>query len=66
VFFSPDVLLGRVCGRCLEDFVYVDSVCGDRAFSDFRFFRSWASSCIDIDNSAVVVMSLLKSILYVT
>ena len=65
MFFFPDVLLGRVCGRFLEDFVFVDSVCRGQAFSDFRFFRSWASSCIDMDNSVVVVISLLKSILYV-
>ena len=65
MFFFPDVLLGRVCGRCLEDSMFVDSVCGGRTFSDFRFFRSWASSCIDMDNSVVVVICLLKSILYV-
>ena len=34
---------------------------GDRGFSEFRFFQSWASSCIDIDidDSVVVVIQCI-------
>ena len=41
-------------------FVFSDFAYGDRGFSEFQFFQSWASSCIDIDivDSVVVVITV--------
>ena len=49
MFFSSDVLLRCMYGRFCEDLIFSDFVYGDRGFSEFRFFLSWASSCVDID-----------------
>ena len=60
MFFLPDVLLRCMYGRFFESFVFSDFVYGDRGFSEFQFFQSWASSCIDIDivDSVVVVITV--------
>ena len=59
MFFLPDVLLRCMYGRSFGDFVFSDFAYGDRGFSEFQFFQSWASSCIDIDivDSVVVVIT---------
>ena len=49
MFFSSDVLLRCMYGRFCEDRFFSDFVYEDRGFSEFRFFLSWASSCVDID-----------------
>ena len=49
MFFSSDVLLRCMYGRFCEDLIFSDFVYEDRGFSEFRFFLSWASSCVDID-----------------
>ena len=49
MFFSSDVLLRCMYGRFCEDLIFSDFVYRDRGFSEFRFFLSWASSCVDID-----------------
>ena len=62
MFFLPDVLLRCMHGRLFGGFVFSDFVYGDRGFSEFQFFQSWASSCIDIDidivDSVVVVITV--------
>ena len=79
MFFSSDVLLRCMYGRFCEDLIFSDFVCEDRGFSEFRFFLSWTSSCVDIDIDdvddcqsiyyVVVVIvnhSLLQAILFVS
>jgi hypothetical protein len=48
VFCFLDVLLRCMYGRFYGDLIFSDFVFEDRGFSDFRFFQSWASSCIDM------------------
>ena len=47
-------------GRFSGGFVFSGFTYGDRGFSEFQFFQSWASSCIDIDivDSVVVVITV--------
>ena len=59
MFFFTDVLLRCMYGRFFRSFVFSDFVYGDRGFSKCLFFQSWASSCIDIDNSVVVVIQCI-------
>jgi hypothetical protein len=59
MFFFSDVLLRCLYGRFCGDLIFSDFAYGDRGFSEFRFFQSWASSCIDIDNSVVVVIQCI-------
>ena len=59
MFFFSDVLLRCMCGRFYGDLIFSDFAYGDRGFSEFRFFQSWASSCIDIDIVMYVVVLLL-------
>ena len=56
MFFLPGVLLRCMYGRFYGGVTFSDFAYGDRVFSKIRFFLSWASSCIDIDNSVVVVI----------
>ena len=60
MFCFLDVLLRCMYGRFYGDLIFSDFVFEDRGFSDFRFFQSWASSCIDIDivDSVVVVITV--------
>ena len=59
MFFFTDVLLRCMYGRFFRSFIFSDFVYGDRGFSKCHFFQSWASSCIDIDNSVVVVIQCI-------
>ena len=59
MFFFTDVLLRCMYGRFFRGFIFSDFVYGDRGFSKCHFFQSWASSCIDIDNSVVVVIQCI-------
>ena len=60
LFFLPDVLLRCMHGRFYGGFVFSGFTYGDRGFSEFQFFQSWASSYIDIDivNSVVIVITV--------
>ena len=60
MFFLPDVLLRCMYGRFSGGFVLSGFAYGDRGFSEFQFFQSWASTCIDIDivDSVVVVITV--------
>ena len=59
VFFFSDVLLRCMYGRFFRSFAFSDFDYEDRGFSEFRFFQSWASSCIEIDNSVVVAIQCI-------
>ena len=59
MFFFSDVLLRCMYGRFFRGFTFSDFEYEDRGFSKCHFFQSWASSCIDIDNSVVVVIQCI-------
>ena len=59
MFFLPNVLLRCMYRRFYGGFTFLDFAYGDREFLKFRFFQSWASSCIDTDNSVVVVIQCI-------
>ena len=67
MFFFSDVLLRCMYGNLDGDFIFSDFAYGDRRFSEFRFFQSWGSSCIDIDIDDVrcSVVVVIHSILFV-